>query len=166
MLKLNRSTEYGLMALSYIRSKTNGEVTSAREISEKFQLPFEILAKTLQRLKEQGVITSTYGTRGGYILARDLKGINFAEFLSIMEGPVSIVSCLQECDGKDSSCEYTTNCNIKSMMSALNTRFYDFLNRISVEELTRAALPRSIEFDSSTASAYDSVVFGASGEEP
>jgi Rrf2 family protein len=144
MIKLNRTTEYSLLALSYIRQKKVDETVSAREISEYYKLPFEILAKTLQKLKEQGIISSTYGTRGGYVLAKNLKDLNFAEFLSMMEGPLSVVSCTslsanqtsQESRETSSSCEFSSGCSIKSAMSVLNHKLYDFLNRISLEELT------------------------------
>ncbi len=138
MLKLNRTTEYGLIALTYIRGKANGELTSAREIADRFDLPFEILAKTLQRLKEQGVIASTYGTRGGYVLSRDLALLSLGEFLKLMEGPVSVVACTHPETAQD--CGYRGQCNIKGMMSQLNDRFSDFLGRISIEEITRTPL--------------------------
>lgn len=148
MVKLNRTTEYGLMALSYIRSKTNGELASAREIAESFHLPFEILAKTLQRLKEQGLISSTYGTRGGYILSKDLSQITLLEFLTIMEGPVGVVPCASmgtnvsnlkkaESGNPSSCCDYSDSCSIKPVMGNLNDRISEFLGRISLEELTR-----------------------------
>lgn len=138
MLRLNRTTEYGLIALSYIRGKNQGELSSAREIAAHFDLPFEILAKTLQRLKEQGIIASTYGTRGGYVLARDLNTLNLADFLKMMEGPVSVVACTHNGSDPSPNCEYLSQCNIKRMMATLNSRVYDFLNRISLEELTRS----------------------------
>jgi len=140
MVKLNRTTEYGLMAISYIRGKEQmqrGANSSAREIAEHFELPFEILAKTLQRLKEQGVIASTYGTRGGYVLAKDLRTMNFADFLEVMEGPQGTVLCLQQADH---SCEYLTRCTIQKTMAALNEQVYDLFRRISLEELTRSVL--------------------------
>lgn len=154
MLKLNRTTEYGLMALTYIRSKAQGELTSAREIADHFELPFEILAKTLQRLKEQGLISSTYGTRGGYVLSRDLATLDLAEFLTMMEGPVAVVAC-QSPDAPTQDCGYRGSCNISSTMRTLNSRFTDFLHRISVEELTRSPVEHHLaKADSNSAEAF------------
>lgn len=161
MLKLNRTTEYGLIALTYIRSKEQGALTSAREIADHFDLPFEILAKTLQRLKEQGIIASTYGTRGGYVLSRDLATLDLAEFLQMMEGPIGVVACqTPSTDNKD--CGYRGSCNISSTMSLLNHRLYDFLHRISIEELTRSQVGNTSL--SSDRSANDS--FALQGGEP
>jgi Rrf2 family protein len=169
MLKFNRTTEYSLMALSYIRGKASGEVSSAREIADTFSLPFEILAKTLQRLKEQGIIASSYGTRGGYVLARDLGGLNLAEFLRMMEGPVSVVACAQKTipEHQACGCEYISQCNIKPMMAVLNDRLNAFLNQISIEELTRVPLkPDYQQAQSSTAQQIVSHAVQLQGEEP
>ena len=60
---------------------------------------------------------------------------------------------------KESTCAYTGQCNIKSMMTTLNVRVYDFLNRISIEELTRA--PHTTGVGSATSPAI-----ALQGEEP
>ncbi len=144
MVKLNRTTDYGLIARSYIRAKTAGEESSAREIADHFKLPFEILAKTLQKLKEHGLITSSYGTRGGYILARDLSTLNLTEFLGMMEGPVSVVACThptqENPEHEAHHCEYISQCNIKKVMTGLNSKVTSLLAGISVEELTRTMI--------------------------
>lgn len=137
MLKLNRTTEYGLIALSHIRCKQTGEVSSAREIADRFQLPFEILAKTLQKLKENKYISSTQGTKGGYILAKSLSEVNLAEFVSQMEGECNIVCCLDQ-DGPKDQCQYYGECSIKPAMITLNNKMHDFMRSITLDELTKA----------------------------
>ena len=56
MLKFNRTTEYGLIALRHLSQRQADDASSAREIADLYGLPFDILAKTLQRLKESGMI--------------------------------------------------------------------------------------------------------------
>lgn len=160
------------MAISYIRNKDQGAFTSAREIADHFELPFEILAKTLQRLKEQGIIASGYGTRGGYVLARDLRSLNLADFLGMMEGPLAVVQCNHEnskrtdADPVDhASCAYLGHCNIKTMMNTLNEKVHDFLHRISIEELTRAPSGRSTG-PHTAAPAPRTGLSGLQGDEP
>ena len=165
MIRLNRTTEYGLMALRHISRKhllRPLEVTSAREIADSYGLPFEITAKTLQRLRDTGLIQSAQGARGGYLLLRPLAEISLAEFLNLMEGPQSMVVCaspslptLDEAQTSQSSnpavsaplstsssvssaaapCEYGKKCEIKHVMNRLNTRFVQFLSDICLAEL-------------------------------
>jgi Rrf2 family protein len=109
MIKLNRTTEYGLMALRHMSLKQLGvhgaphDVTSAREVADAYGLPFEITAKTLQRLNNTGLIQSAQGSKGGYTLVRALEEITLAELLELMEGPQSVVACASSSETHSSS---------------------------------------------------------------
>lgn len=154
MIKLNRTTEYGLMALRHMDRKLSQkhladpqgpkELTSAREIADSYGLPFEITAKTLQRLKETGLIESSHGARGGYTLHRPLKEISLAEFLELMEGRQSLVTCNSLAEEVSGGCEYGGKCEIKHVMNDLNARVYRFLAGIRLAELADSA-PYSIQ---------------------
>lgn len=142
MIKLNRTTEYGLIALRHI-NKVSPELTSAREIADIYGLPFEITAKTLQRLKDTGLINSAHGSRGGYTMGRSLETVSVAEFMEMMEGPQAIVPCGGTNQGATSNdndephaCAYHTRCEIKGVMDGLNSRLRDFLSNIHLKELT------------------------------
>ena len=130
MLRLNRTTEYALIALRHIRQKqltSPVEPTSAREIADTYGLPFEITAKTLQRLKEIGMIQSTQGARGGYTLSQTLATVNLAQFIESLEGSTAIVTCAED---KKDGCEYQPRCDIQHLMNGLNARVYHFLAQI------------------------------------
>jgi len=141
MLRLNRTTEYGLIALRHMNQKngagqTTEKLTSAREISDTYGLPFEITAKTLQRLKELGLIQSTQGARGGYMIDRPLTSVNLGQFIEWMEGSTAIVSCVEH--KATSVCEYQQRCDIQHLMSGLNTKVYGFLSGITLFDFLAA----------------------------
>ncbi len=146
MLRLNRTTEYGLMALRHMSCKLGSgsqEITSAREIADSYGLPFEITAKTLQRLKDTGLIDSAHGAKGGYRLLRSLGEISLAEFLELMEGPQTLVACTAAplAVVGPGVCEYGSRCEIHDFMSHVNTRVFDFLSGIQLSELTDEMKP-------------------------
>ena len=140
MVKLNRTTEYGLIALRYMMSKQSlgdPSVTSARELAGRYELPFEITAKTLQRMKESGLIQSAHGARGGYTIARCPSKLNLAEFLELMEGPQAVVSCTSpalQVEGA-TPCEYAKKCEVSGVMTDLNSRVKTFLGGILLTDL-------------------------------
>jgi len=149
MIKLNRTSEYGLIALRHISRKHSAdpaEVTSAREIADTYGLPFEITAKTLQRLKDRGLILSAQGARGGYTLQRPLNEITLADFISLMEGPQALVPCVTGASAPadtrgskpaaDCACEYSVRCEMQGVMSELNRRVVGFLTGIRLADLT------------------------------
>ena len=154
MIRLNRTTEYGLLALQHMSRKQAQDqqgATSAREIADLFGLPFEITARTLQRLKDTGIIYSAQGAKGGYTLKRPLSDITLNEFLELMEGPQKVVACstLPSVGVGDSaqalgsvgapgmaSCEYSSRCGISGPMASLNTKVQGFLSGIRLADLT------------------------------
>ena len=174
MIKLNRTTEYGLMALRHMsrkrassesgdagqcdQSNQSNKLTSAREVSDLFGLPFEITAKTLQRMKDIGLIQSAQGARGGYTLERSLNEITLAEYLELMEGPQAVVACAssnfggsmvaKKATGSElpvlqNGCEYERKCEVKTLLGDLNQRFLQFLSGIRLAELTEKDLRMS-----------------------
>lgn len=133
------------MALRHMnrKNKDGTEFTSAREVSDVFGLPFEITAKTLQRMKDLGLIQSTQGARGGYVLQRPLEQITLAEFLEMMEGPQSVVACASHTpvevpESNACGCEYHGKCEIKGLMSSLNTKVKTFLGGIRLTDLSES----------------------------
>ena len=143
MIKLNRTTEYGLIALKHI-SQTHSESSdpvSAREIADTYGLPFEITAKTLQRLKESGLIRSVQGVRGGYTLGKDVFGVSLSQFIDFMEGKAGVVACCEKAgtsptpETSQDRCEYQPKCEIHPLMKELNGRIRNFLSEISLGDL-------------------------------
>ncbi len=143
MLKLNRTTEYGLIALRHMTRQTN--VTSAREIADSHGLPFEITAKTLQRLKDNGLIQSAQGARGGYTLQKSLSEVTLADFVQQMEGPLGVVNCVTT-SAADHPCEYASKCGMTDVMADLNARMLGFLRGIRLDELMVAPVANPVTF--------------------
>ncbi len=139
MIRLNRTSEYGLMALSHMRTKTGTVVTSTREVAEAYGLPFEILAKTLQKLKENKFITSVHGTKGGYVLNCNLASVTLDRYMGAMEGDTDVVCCCAKAGVQPSqaACPYVERCNIKPAMQTLNDKLSSFMQTITLDELTQ-----------------------------
>jgi Rrf2 family protein len=134
VIRINRATEYGLMALSYMESYSPSR-KSAREIAEHLHLPFEITAKTLQRLKETGFVESSQGTNGGYKLAHGLSTFTLAQLMEAIEGPQNLVGCLTLHDGKANDCELSGGCEIQKPIARVNSRIKELLSSITLAEV-------------------------------
>ncbi|MCM0607050.1 MAG: Rrf2 family transcriptional regulator [Xanthomonadaceae bacterium] len=135
MIKLNKTTEYALIALNHL-TRSQGTV-SAREVSEKYLLPYDITAKTLQRLKEIGWIESTSGSKGGYRLKMNPATVSFAKFLETFEGYHAIVACCMTGTGAQ-TCEIQSACEVRPFLSNLNAKVFHFLNSLPMNEIIDA----------------------------
>src|SRR2546425_5456871 len=94
MLRFTKRADYGLMAIHYIAVHDDVGAVSAKRIAEEFGIPPELLAKILQRLAKRRLIVSQNGPKGGYVLTRHPSDISVGEVVRALEGPISIVSCL------------------------------------------------------------------------
>src|SRR4029453_16926628 len=90
MLRLSKKSDYALMAVRHLALRGDrGASASAREISEAYDIPLELLAKVLQRLVRTKLLVSVQGTRGGYKLGRPPGSITVADVIQAGDGPVA-----------------------------------------------------------------------------
>jgi Rrf2 family protein len=130
VLRLSKKADYALMAMRHLSQVDTGS-SSAREIAEQYDIPVELLAKVLQRLARNGLLTSHQGTRGGYVLARPPASISVADVIQAIDGPVSVTACTTEHD----SCEQYRKCNIRDPLWRIKERILESLAACSIQEL-------------------------------
>ncbi|MDQ7066036.1 MAG: Rrf2 family transcriptional regulator [candidate division KSB1 bacterium] len=135
MLKLSKKSEYGIIALKHIYLHGPEHLSSAREISQRYLIPVEIMAKILQSLARAGLVESIKGARGGYRLLKDAADISVKDVVHAIEGPVGLVECALEADG--CSCvQYNLGvCNIDEPLAKIQFEFEKFLDRIKLPDL-------------------------------
>ena len=135
MLRFTKRADYGLMAIHYIAIHDEGAV-SAKRIAEEFSIPQELLAKILQRLAKQRLIVSQNGPKGGYVLSRRAAEISVGEVIRALEGPINIVSCLE-----DSACPQMECCSLRRPVKKLQVAITQMLDTMSLAELTTEDVP-------------------------
>jgi Rrf2 family protein len=136
MLRFTKRADYGLMAIHYIAVHDGFGSVSAKRIAEEFSIPPEIMAKILQRLAKQGLIVSQNGPKGGYGLSRRPAEITVGEVIRALEGPINIVSCLE-----DSACPQMERCNLRRPVKKLQAAISHVLDSMSLAELTSEDVP-------------------------
>lgn len=110
------------------------ELTSAREISERFPLPKRLLAEVLKDLCRAGLVDSTRGARGGYRLARPAEGITLREIVAVLEGAPALSAC-ESSAASGGGCEVEPICPIKSPIGRLRGRLWELLEDTSLRDL-------------------------------
>ncbi|HEV8614677.1 MAG TPA: Rrf2 family transcriptional regulator [Methylomirabilota bacterium] len=136
MLRFTKRADYGLMAIHYIAVHDPLGSVSAKRIAEEFSIPPEIMAKILQRLAKRGLIVSQNGPKGGYGLSRRPAEITVGEVIRALEGPINIVSCLE-----DSTCPQIERCNLRRPVKKLQAAISQVLDSMSLAELTSDDVP-------------------------
>ena len=137
MLRFTKRADYGLMAIHYIAIHEEAGAVSAKRIAEQFNIPAELLAKILQRLAKQGLIISHNGPKGGYILGQHPARITVGDVIRALEGPITIVSCLEE----PSDCPQMSHCNLRRPVQKIQAAISHMLDTMSLAELTSDDVP-------------------------
>src|ERR1700734_2058941 len=116
MLRLTKKADYGLMALKYLAEHPEVPSQSAKDISDAYGIPPQLLAKILQRLTKVGLLRSHAGINGGYALSRDARQISAFEVIHAIDGPLFITSCFKGVRAGD----LTPSCTIKEPLARVN----------------------------------------------
>ncbi len=131
MLKLTKKVEYALIALRHMQDKAPELVSSTKEIATQYNIPLEILAKTLQHLAKENIIEPINGPRGGYRLKAQLGNINLVEFFERVEGPLGLSDCFY-----DSNCLQIDYCNIRTPIQRINANMINMFRGMTVQDVT------------------------------
>ena len=131
MLTINKSIEYALIAMRHINENCEGRLCTSKEISNSYNIPKEILAKTMQKLCKVGYLNTIKGAHGGYFLNKKLKRISLIDFIESLAGPVGVVKCTSNLE-----CNMLDLCTIKSPITKINNNIRKVLSNVSLHEIT------------------------------
>lgn len=119
MFKINRKVEYALMALKHMSHKSPGQITSAKEICDTYQTPFDPTSRVLQLMVQHGILQAAQGAKGGYQIVKDLSKISIKELSDTIIGPIEIANCFQQ---NYACCDIRSTCHIIAPMLTLNEK--------------------------------------------
>ena len=129
MIKINRKVEYALMVLKLMKEKGPGELTTAREVCDRFELPFDTTAKVMQQMNGADFLHSHKGVKGGYTLARELSSISYIELAELIEGKSFMMDC------HEGPCDLIHTCNISQPIKRLNDYLINIFSSLTLHEL-------------------------------
>jgi Rrf2 family iron-sulfur cluster assembly transcriptional regulator len=92
---LSSSCKYGIRAVTYIasKSKEKGKI-GIKQISEDLNLPTPFLAKILQLLAKQKILSSSKGPHGGFSLLKDPRKITLLDIILTIDGNDLLENCI------------------------------------------------------------------------
>jgi len=100
---LSNSCRYGIRAVIYLASQplSNGKI-GIKKISNDLNLPTPFLAKILQQLAKQKILSSSKGPHGGFSLLKDPHKITLLDVVNTIDGSDTFTGCIMHngtCEG-------------------------------------------------------------------
>jgi len=134
MLRISKLTDYATVILARLAAEPERRFTAA-QIAVETHLAGPTVSKLLKQLHRQGLVVSTRGSAGGYLLARPASEITAAQILDALDGPVA----LTECAGSSSHCGIERSCRVGHSWQRVNIAIRRSLQEISLLELAGLA---------------------------
>ena len=135
--------EYGVRLLIQLGRRGNGHPVSLKAISEAENLPLAYCERIAALLKKAGLVTSTRGAHGGYVLARPAEEITMDQAVLALEGAIAPMDCfLDDSDGRVQCSHHDTDaqhCATKLLWTRVQLGVINSLQRTTLAELVAFA---------------------------
>jgi Rrf2 family transcriptional regulator, cysteine metabolism repressor len=139
--------EYGVRLLIQLGRQGTGHPVSLKAMALAEDLPLAYCERIAALLKKAGLVESTRGAHGGYVLARPAGEITMDEAVLALEGAIAPMDCfLDDHNGRTVQCSHGDDfggCATKLLWTRVQMGVVKSLQRTTLAEL--------VEFESRTA---------------
>jgi Rrf2 family protein len=133
-MRITTWAEYGVICALHLAKRASTVPVNGRDIAAQERLPADYVEQILLRLRRAGVITSTRGAKGGYMLARPAGEISLRDVIHASELETFDVHCITHPVEED-RCSASHNCSIRPVWMMLQKKIDDVLSEVSLGDL-------------------------------
>jgi Rrf2 family protein len=105
-MKLSTRGRYGVRLMFDLALHHGSGPVYLKDIAARQNISAKYLWQLINPLKAKGLINSTRGSHGGYVLAKEPELISLKEIMQVLEGSL----CLVDCVDSPSVCERSSLC--------------------------------------------------------
>ena len=133
-MRITTWAEYGLICALHLAKRAGEGPITGRDIAAGERLPADYVEQILLRLRRAGVITSTRGARGGYVLARPAAEISIRDVIHASELETFDLHCVSH-PVEEERCSASHSCSIRPVWVMLQKRIDDVLQGVTLADL-------------------------------
>ncbi len=115
---------------------TDGPVALAG-ISERQKISLSYLEQLFGKLRRHRLVDSVRGPGGGYCIARPLDQVTVADIIRAVDEPLDATQC-----GGRENCHEEHRCMTHDLWAALNSKMYEYLSSVSLQDLVGRQLEK------------------------
>ena len=83
----SKRTNYGILVALDLATQAPGQPVQARAIAKRQAIPVRVLEHVLTAMKRAGLVESTRGAQGGYVLRKHPEELSVAQIVEALDGP-------------------------------------------------------------------------------
>ena len=134
-MRLSTKGRYGVRAMYDLAVHRSAGPISVKSISERQGISINYLEQIFNQLGRAGLIKSTRGPGGGFMLSGSPGEIKILDIIKALKEPTSPVACV---DDKDpDQCERIDRCVTRLLWKRLGDRIREVLENTSLEDLLK-----------------------------
>ncbi|TMU50631.1 RrF2 family transcriptional regulator [Flagellimonas algicola] len=129
---LSNSAKYALKAVLYLALHTNEDnKLMVKDIYSRINVPQSYLAKLMQKLSKNGIISSSRGPKGGFYASNQNIDLPLIRVVEVIDGEQRLRSCMlsiHECDSENP-------CALHDLVGNANSFFIKNLEETTIKQL-------------------------------
>jgi Rrf2 family protein len=133
-VKLSTKGRYGFRLMLDIALNCERGPVPLKDISKRQGITEKYLWHLINPLKSAGLIESIRGARGGYLLAKPLEEISIREIVRVLEGPLSLVDCVE----KPRSCSKSHSCVARDVWKDVADKIAQTLESVTLKDIVES----------------------------
>lgn len=131
-MKISTKGRYGLRAiLDLAVHGTDGTPVFLSDIAKRQNVSEKYLEHIFSALHKGGIVKAQRGRKGGYLLDRPADQITILDIVTILEGPCTLVDCVQSA----AVCDRSSACVAREVWNELGTAVRNVLNGYTIASL-------------------------------
>lgn len=126
----SKQAELGVKAVLYLSIKPKDHLFNAQTISRELKVPKEFVAKILQKLTYEGIVSSKKGKDGGFALRKSPEEIKIIDIVYAIDGKEILNRCVLGFE----NCSDQYPCPVHDIWAILRERIIDMLSNRSIAD--------------------------------
>lgn len=131
-MRFTRYTDYSFRVLMYLAIRPEGELSTIKEIADRYAISENHLMKVVHQLGRHGFVTTVRGRQGGLALAQSPAEINLGAVVRLCEDDLNIVECF---DQQKNNCVIAPACALAGVVSEALEAFLAVFDRHTLADI-------------------------------
>jgi Rrf2 family protein len=133
-MRITTWAEYGLICALHLARRAEVGPVTGRDVAARERLPGDYVEQILLRMRRAGIVNSTRGARGGYMLARPPEEISVRDVIQASELTTFDLHCVSHPVDAE-RCAAAENCSIRPVWMLLQQRIDEVLEGVKLSDL-------------------------------
>ena len=133
-MKLTNKGRYAVMAMADLASNTNNGPISLTEISIRQNISLAYLEQIFIKLKDNKLVKSSRGAKGGYVLERPASEIKLSNIIYAVNEEVKTLNCNK--NSKRGCNHKSSKCITHNLWDQLDQHINGFFEKVKLQDLT------------------------------